>query len=152
MWILRSCPIETREIILAKLKAFLIISTPFGAISAVILCVAYNIGVWMSVLVVLATVVFVALASYVGLLSGIKLPKLNWQNENSVIKQSAAVNVTMLGMMALSIGFGVLGYFATRISPWLAVSAILALSLITAIIIHIYLMTKGVKEYENLKK
>lgn len=152
LWILRSCPIDTRTILKMKLCAFLIMSTPFAIISATILCVAYGVGVWMSLLIIATTFVSAALASYVGLFAGIKMPKLNWQNENEVIKHSGAVNFTLLGMMALSIVYGVIGYFTTEISPWFAVSCLLALSLILCALIHIYLMSKGVKEYENLKK
>ena len=106
----------------------------------------------MSLLIIATTFVSAALASYVGLFAGIKMPKLNWQHENEVIKHSGAVNFTVLGMMALSIVYGVIGYFTTEISPWFAVSCLLALSLILCALIHIYLMSKGVKEYENLKK
>ncbi len=152
MWILKSCPIDPRSILMAKLNTHVLICAPFMLVSALILCIAYGVGVWMSLFVVLAVLTVVTMQAYVGLFFGLKFPKLGWQNENAVIKQSAAYMLSSLGTMVLSIGFGVLGYFTGRISALLSVSVIFAISLILCAIIHVYLMGYGVKEYENLKK
>lgn len=152
MWILKTCPIEPRSILMAKLNAFILVSAPFAVVGATVLCIAYGVGAWMSLFVIVTTFACVVLGNYVGLFFGLKFPKFGWQNENAVIKQSAAVTVTMLGMMALSVGFGTLGYFTSKVSPWLAVFAVFAVALIISAIIHVYLVGYGAKEYENLKK
>ena len=152
MWILKTCPIEPRSILMAKLNAFILVSAPFAVVGATVLCIAYGVGAWMSLFVIVTTFACVVLGNYVGLFFGLKFPKFGWQNENAVIKQSAAVTATMLGMMALSVGFGALGYFTSKVSPWLAVFAVFAVALIISAIIHVYLVGYGAKEYENLKK
>ena len=152
MWILKSCPVDPRTVLMAKLNAHVILCVPFVVIGATILCVAYNVGFAMGIFVVLTGMACAILGVYVGLFFGIKFPKFGWQNENAVIKQSAAVMLSMLSMMALNIGFGVLGYFTAKVDPWLAVFVIFATSVILSMIVHIYLMGYGAKEYENLKK
>ena len=152
MWILKSCPVEPRSILMAKINAHILICAPFTVVGALILSIAYGVGVWMSLFVILTSFATVAMQAYLGLFFGLKFPKLGWQNENAVIKQSAASMLSPLASMALSIAFGVLGYFTGRISSWLSVSVILAIVVILCAIIHVYLMGYGVKEYENLKK
>lgn len=152
MWILKSCPIDPRNVLMAKLNMHVLICAPFMVVSALVICIAYGVGVWMSLFVLLTVLAVVAMQAYVGIFFGIKFPKFGWQNETAVIKQSTASMLSSFGTMALSIGFGILGYYTGKINAWLSVAVIFAVSLILCAIVHVYLMGYGVKEYENLKK
>ena len=152
MWILQSCPIDPRQILTAKLLAHLVICTPLTVAASIILCVAFGVGIGLSVLVVLTVISTVVLCDYFGLTMGVLFPKFGWQNENAVIKQGLAVTVSMFGGMAFFALMGVLGYYTAEINPYLAVCAVFAISAILAGILHVFLFSYGVKKYENLKK
>ena len=152
LWILQSCPVESRQVIMAKLLTHMIVCTPCTLIGAVILCIFYEVSVWMSLLVLLTVLSTVAFCDYVGFFAGLKFPKFGWQNENEVIKQGMAVMISMLGSMVFFVALGVLAYFAAKISAWLGVFAIFAVCVIVCAIIHMYLVGYGVKDFENLKK
>ncbi len=152
MWILHSCPVEPRNALMAKLNLHMIVCAPLTLIAALVLCIAYGIGVWMSVLVILTVLSTVAVCDYFGLLMGLLFPKFGWQNENMVVKQSMAVVVSMLGSMVFFVAMGVLGYFAAKVNPYLAVISMFAICTIISAIIHICLMGYGARKFENLKK
>ena len=152
LWILQTMPVSPKTVLMAKLSTHIIICAPFTVIGAIILCVAYEVGVWMGILVVLTVFATVVFCGYIGLLFGLLFPKFGWQNENAVIKQSMAAVLSMLGGMAFFVLMGVLGYFTAEVSPWLSVATVLAVCCIVSAIIHLYLMNDGVKRFENLKK
>ena len=152
LWILQTMPIDSKSVLMAKLITHMIICTPLTLIGAVILCVAYEVGVVMSIFVVLTVVLTVALCDYIGLFFGLAFPKFGWQNENAVIKQSMAVTVSMLSSMVFFVGMGVLGYFTAKVNAWLSVGVIFSVCLIVCAILHLHLFSYGTKKFENLKK
>ena len=152
LWILQTMPVDAKTVLMEKLSTHIIVCAPTTVIGSVVLCVAYGISVWMSVLVVVTVFATVVFCAYGGLLLGLLFPKFGWQNENAVIKQGMAVTLAMLGGMAFFIVMGVVGFFAAKVSPWLSVATVLAVCCIVSAIIHLYLMNNGAKKFENLKK
>lgn len=152
LWILQTMPIPPKSILMAKLNMHMVVCVPLNLVSATILCIAYEVGAWMSIFVIITVIATVALCDYVGLFFGLMFPKFGWQNENAVIKQSLAVTVSMLSAMAFFVCMGVLGYFCSKISAWFSVGVILVICLIICAIIHLYLISYGTRKFENLKK
>lgn len=152
LWILHSMPIDPKSVLMAKFNAHMIVSAPLTLISAIILCIAYEVDALISVFVVITVLATVVLCDYVGLFFGLMFPKFGWQNENAVIKQSMAVTVSMLSAMAFFVGMGVLGYFTSLVNPWFGVGTIFAVCVILSSILHLYLIGNGARKFENLKK
>ena len=79
-----------------------------------------------------------------GLLINILLPKMKWENENQIVKQSAAVFLTVLAAFIFAALF-VLGALYLPVSPawYLAICAILCFAI--NVVTYIIIMTKGEK-------
>ena len=152
LWILHSCPINPKDVLMAKLTCHLIVCAPLTLVSAVILCVAFKVSFGMSILVLLTVFVSVLFCDYLGLFLGLKFPKFGWQNEAAVVKQSLASMIAMFGSMVF---FGLLGFLSfhmSKLSGYFAIIVVFAICAIICGIIHIYLISSGAKEFDNLKK
>ena len=152
LWILQSCPINPRDILMAKLSCHMVICTPLSVISAVILCVAFKISIVYSLFVVLAVLGSVAFTGYWGLFLGLKFPKFDWQNENVAVKQGFAVFGSMLGSMLFFMILMGIGVLLTPISIILGLMVLIVPPVIISVIIHSYLVNGGIVAFENLKK
>ncbi len=152
LWILHSCPINPKDILMAKLSCHIIVCAPLTLISAVILCIAYKINIGMSILVFLTVFVCVLFCDYIGLFFGLKFPKFGWQNEMVPIKQSLSTFVSMLGSMVFFAGLGFASYHLSKVSGYLAILIIFSLCATICGIVHTYLISSGVKDFDNLKK
>lgn len=95
-YISRTLPIPIKLLYDSKIAMYLCICAPFYIVSVVISAVATRaVGmnfIWM----IIVPAVFICFSAVASLRVNLKLPKLNWDNETVVIKQSAS---TMLGML-----------------------------------------------------
>ena len=61
------------------------------------------------------TIILVILTSYAtstfGIIVNLYFPKFEFKNEVEVYKQSIAMMIFMFGLMGLTVGFGLIGYF-----------------------------------------
>ncbi len=152
LWILQSAPIDPRDVLRAKLMCHNILGVPFAVAGAVILCVAYRIGIIQTLLCAISAAAMVIAIGYWGLFLGLKYPKFDWQNENMAVKQGVAVMGTMFGGMLLAIALSVLAFFAAFVSEYLSFAAFLVPLAAISAVLHFYLMNRGAIIFDNLKK
>ena len=97
-------------------------------------------------------IVFTVFEALLGLLINLWKPKFDWINETVVVKQSAAVMITMFGTMALVVFIGgiYIGYLNEFIGAVTYVYIMLALFLIIDIAFYYLLNTWGIKRFEEL--
>ena len=62
---------------------------------------SFSLSLVDSLLVIIVPIVFTVFEALLGLLINLWKPKFDWINETVVVKQSAAVMITMFGTMAL---------------------------------------------------
>ena len=152
LWILKSLPVKTMDVLHAKIKLNLLFGFPTILFAAV--CIMLGLGLGWQELLILALVpaamqVFVAVY---GLLCNLRFPKLDAANDTIVVKQSASVLVTMLAC------FGVLGALVGISIPmvladlpvWVIAAAGFGVIVLADIIGYSVLRTKGVKAFERL--
>lgn len=107
IWILKSAPVPTLTILLSKIAVNLTITVPIVVVSSVLLMISLGTGWMESLLLLVIPVLYACLTAMIGVLVNLKLPKLEWTNEVSVVKQSASVLVALLiGFISLLIPFG----------------------------------------------
>ncbi|MEK5417545.1 MULTISPECIES: hypothetical protein [unclassified Paenibacillus] len=107
IWILKSAPVPTKTILLSKITVNLTITVPIVIVSSVLLMISLGTGWMESLLLLIIPVLYACFTAMVGVIVNLKLPKLEWTNEVSVIKQSASVLVAMIiGFISLLIPFG----------------------------------------------
>lgn len=150
-WIIKSAPVKTENVFIAKILVNIVSATPFILIA--ILLAIFLIKFTLIQVIIYTTIVSLGLLmiSTLGLLVNIFLPKMVWDQEVKVVKQSASVIVLML----LSFGLDIL-FFGLSIIIFLYSSifyAILSFVIFSAIInslIIILLGTVGKNKYEKM--
>ena len=103
IWLVQSLPATPWQILCAKLELHLLVAvlpTLFCIVCAVVIVPA---TLAQKLLMVAVTMLFSLFIDVFGLSMGIKMPNLSWGNEISPLKQSAAVNITVLGGMGLGV-------------------------------------------------
>ena len=114
LWRLKSLPVPTFTILLAKASMQLLLNLPFGVLSSLLLGIVLGLSPIVVLCVALANAAFLAFAAYFDLAAGLRHPMLDWTSEIYPIKQSGAVAIAALGVPAvgvLSALPGVLGAF-----------------------------------------
>lgn len=152
IWILKSMPVSSRQILLGKLALHCRLTCSVALISVPVLCVAYGCGMVSTLLCTLVSIFMNLLTGLVGLNAGLRWAKLDYINEAYPCKQSAAVLVTMFGMMGLPLVFGLVYAFwlCHMVSP--TVFLLLCAAILGAACFGMFrlLVGWGVKKWESL--
>lgn len=101
-WQLQVLPVKAKDIYNAKLLWNLALAAPFYLVSIVLLLIGGKPDRMTALHYMLLPLIFLLFTIVLGLAANLRLPVLNWDNEAQVVKQSAAVLVSMLiGMIAV---------------------------------------------------
>lgn len=150
LWIIKSLPIETKEIFKAKILMNLIVTVPATIVSNILLFIGLRYEFKYLIFNLLISLIFAVISAILGLIVNIYFPKLDWTNPTRVVKQSISVFITMiftLGVVLLGIGLAI----------WFKVSNfIMFLSIVTIILLVVLvvswkvLITEGVSQFRKL--
>lgn len=102
LWIVKSMPVDSKTIFLAKIAVNLTVLSPV-LIDVVLLGLAIKPEAIQLILITLIALVCSVYVSFFGLLMNLLMPNLNWSSEVVVVKQSVASLVTVFA------GFGFVG-------------------------------------------
>lgn len=105
LWILKSAPIKTEDILKAKLVTFMIIVTPFILVNGIIINVLVEMNVFIRILVFVIPFVLTMLYGLEGLLVNTKKYNLKWITEAEAIKQGTNTLLSMLISFLITIIF-----------------------------------------------
>ena len=95
-WQLQVLPVKARDVYNGKLLWNLALASPFYVVSVVLLLIGAKPDVATALHYVIIPPIFLLFTSVLGLASNLRFPVLNWDTEARVVKQSAAVLVSML--------------------------------------------------------
>ena len=150
-WILKSAPVETKDVFKAKCLVNIIFTVPCAIIDIVIVEIMLKANIFLAILVLIMVISFVLFSTFLGLLLNVSNPKFDYDNPVKAVKQGKPVLIMMLidfavifiggGLMFLGIILGGV-YVATIIGTLLGVG-------LMAISIHL-LKTNGVKKYDAI--
>ncbi|MDD4124823.1 MAG: hypothetical protein PHW77_03760 [Eubacteriales bacterium] len=153
LWIYKSAPVDERTIFEAKALANEILYLPFILIFGILYSVIFNMNYSSIILLFLIPTIALVCSSYFGLLVNLAHPKLKWQNETQVIKQSMSVVIAMFA----SIGFNVLMVILTilavnnlNISVFEIMLCLLVIYLSLMVYLEYRLRTWGVIKFKML--
>ena len=96
-WIVKSLPIRTKDLLDSKLLFGLSLYLPFWLVSEILLIIALRPGVMELVWLVLLPLILIVFSQVFGLTINLKMPVFDWENEVSVVKQSASAALGGLG-------------------------------------------------------
>ncbi len=144
-WVIRTMPIKLKSLFNAKMLLCFIIFAISAVVSSLVIGIGLSYEIVDILLLLLNGLSITAFASASGLLVNILLPKMNWDNENQVAKQSASAFVTMIAAFVLA---GLYAFVATKIfqagfSVRLFLLVTAAFALILSIASYIIVTEKG---------
>ncbi len=102
-WIMRTLPISAKEILGAKLLFNMIFIAPFYIVSEIIMLFTVNAGFLERIWLILIPGLTIVFSILFGLFLNLKFPKFDWGNEVEVVKQSAAVGLSLVGTLPVLI-------------------------------------------------
>ena len=149
--ILKSLPIKVKTILMSKVLSALTITTPVLIIGNILLFIKFKINIFNSLLLLILSILIPLVSHFIGIIVNLKYPKFDFENSAEVVKQSASSFIAlMINMILLIISF----IITTNIIDIINSSLILLLSTIVYIIIdillYLYLINIGVKEFNKL--
>ncbi|WP_019914170.1 hypothetical protein [Paenibacillus sp. HW567] len=107
LWILKSSPVSKQSILLSKIAVNLTITLPVLVVSCVLLMISLRTGWTESLLLLAIPLIYACYSAMVGVIVNLNLPNLEWTSEVTVVKQSAAVIVSMfIGILSLLVPVG----------------------------------------------
>ena len=149
-WVLKTAPVRTLDVLLAKIVPHLLVSVPTSLITAVVLGVAIGAGAIDYIMLILVAILSNLLIAEVGIIINAAMPKFDFENEAQVVKQSGAAGISVLGGMLIGIlllGASVfLGYHLGSIGALILLVAVIVLC------VGMYFVLTGptLRKYERL--
>ena len=101
LWILKSLPIEPNDIFKGKIITNLIITIPASIIANVFFYIGLKFDIKYLIFNLVISIVFAIVSAILGIIINLYFPKMEWTNPTTVVKQSASVMITILGILIL---------------------------------------------------
>lgn len=150
IWLLKSSPINEKTLFISKILVHLSILEPCIIVGGTILCISLKLSLLASLAIFVVPTLMNLILAFGGLLINLWQPKLDFDDETKVVKQSLSVLLTMVFGMVLS----VLPYIISLLFKSLSISGNIIAScvvyLIILICIIISLFTWGIKNFRKL--
>lgn len=133
-WITKSLPISYRMLMVVKLITSISILTPFVLIPMTLICILFTPSLFSIAMMYSISIVYIILASSVGLFINLMFPNFKWKNEAECVKRGMAVFVSMILDIAIFIGlaFTMIKLLEVDIylSGWLSLAYVTGLSIL----------------------
>lgn len=154
LWILKSLPIKSKDIIFAKLMPHIIFSVPFIVLSGIIIQFAIDLNPVDRVMVFLIPITATLFNAMIGLFLGMCFPKFNWTNEAVAIKQATAPLLSLFIGLAIEGGTVALLFLLVRLEIFeinQLTSVVLVLYLLVSLIMALIIKMKGETLVKNMQ-
>ncbi len=155
LWILKSSPLEVKDIFIGKIGVNILLLIPTIVVDSVMFAIAFKLTLINFMWTILIPTLLAILVSVGGLLINLFFPKLDWTSEVQVVKQSLSsmISILMGAVLVVVVIFVTIGinkvFAITNINLYLGVIALLLLLLIS--LVCTILKTKGEKLFNRLK-
>ena len=149
-WIIKSLPIEPRNVMISKIIFNLILIVPIALISLIML--GFNLSIDpLSIIVMMYVVVGLSvLSSLINAYLNLFMPKFDFQNEVEVVKQSIASLIGVFGGFALIVTFGFAYYYLNKvISSQASLFIIGTLMALISTVLYVYLKPVSEKQFRQ---
>ena len=150
LWILRTMPVKTSEILRAKIRFAFTATLPSAVISLILFSAAFRISPVTAALMIIAAAANILLVTSLGLVFNLKRPNLEWTSEMVPVKQDAPLIFSMLAGIALSAIPAVLGAAMMHLPSAISVSACAVIFAVAVIPVNKWINTKGTELFEDI--
>lgn len=149
--LLKSLPLKTKDILLSKIKACLILTTPVLFIGDIIMFIRFKIGIIPSLFILILSILLPLTSHFIGILINLKYPKLDFENSAEVVKQSMSSFISvMIGMLLLILNCALIFSTIDIFNYNIILLLITIFYLLLNYILYLILIRKGVKRFNNL--
>lgn len=149
--LLKSLPLKTKDILLSKIKACLILTTPVLFIGDIIMIIRFKIGIIPSIFILILSILLPLTSHFIGILINLKYPKLDFENSAEVVKQSMSSFISvMIGMLLLILNYVLIFSTIDIFNYNIILLFITIFYLLLNYILYLILIRKGVKRFNNL--
>ncbi len=149
IWIAQSLPVSPWDVLMAKLKMYLILSEIPVLFTAACLIISLELNLVSSIITIAVPFLFVLFMGIFALALNLKSPNLSWTNEVVPIKQSFSVFIAIFGGWAIVVGLGAL-YFALDVSPTAYALLCGAVIAIAACVLLVWIKKRGTRIFSEL--
>lgn len=151
LWILKSLPVSSYEILNGKLQNHITFGIIPAAFTGVCTGAAFGASWPVILLVLLISYLHVYFIGLIGLYMGLKHANLSWSNENIPIKQSISILLTMVIGGVSGALIAILYFpFSFTLDPKVYLGIVLAAEAILVFLLLRWVKTKGVEIFERL--
>lgn len=151
IWILKSLPVSSKQILQSKLLFHVLMTVPVTAIAGLVLGVSFGCGAAGTMLCILVPSLTCLLSGLMGLFFGSLWARLDWINEAYPCKQSISVMVVLFTMMLLPVAFAGL-YFGLLLflSPVVFLSLCAVMLALMCMLFYWLVITKSTRRWNSL--
>lgn len=150
LWILRSLPMSSRDILVSKLKFHIYSTLPVSIMMWIAINVVCYVNWAFVIYSFLILAVYTLLTANIGMIENLRHPILDWTDEAVAVKSGMSVLFTMLINMVLTFLPLVLILVLSALNLWITLAAWLVIAGILAGASYAWIVTRGVKRFENL--
>jgi ABC-2 type transport system permease protein len=143
LWILQCSPVSKLSVLLSKIAVNLTVTVPILLISGCLLILSLRPGWIEAVLLLVIPLIYACFTAILGVIVNLKFPRLDWTNEVMVVKQGAAVLITMAaGFISTAIPIG-LSFTLTGVNSNLLLAAVGLVMVVICLLLYRWLQRKG---------
>ena len=147
--ILKSYPVSEKKIFISKILFNIILTVPIIFICDLIFLINFKVKLTYAFYIILFSILAPLFSALYGLVINLKYPKLKWNNETEVVKQSASTMIcTFTGMGLFFVSLFIVVSFIKNIN------LVILIELLTLIVIDLILWfilsKKGTSEFRKL--
>ena len=149
--ILKSLPIKVKDILISKVLGSLVLTIPVLLVGDIILFIRFNINPIECILLLVLSILLPLISSFIGIITNLKYPKLDWENQAEVVKQStSSFMAVMMGMILMFVSVFIIMTILGKIDSIIILIIATVIFGIIDLILYSYLSKKGTKLFNEL--
>ena len=152
LWIIRSLPVSSREILFSKVLLHLVICATPSLLAGLICIAVIPVSVLQAIIVLITPASVTLLFALLGVVLNLAFPRFDWINEVQPVKQSASCMLSMFGGMALIIALALVYVLLLNsvLLPEYYLLICTAVFVTLSAALYAYLSGAGARKFETL--
>jgi len=150
-WLIKNSPVDVNTVLFAKSIVNLTLTVVPAVVCSIVLGFALVFTPIQFVLLLTVSIIYSFFVSFVGVLVNLCFPKLKWESEQSVVKQSTSVMICTLSIFVVMAGVVGLYFLLPKMSIELFVLIVTVFFAVVLAATSVILFTKGKKLYNLLE-
>lgn len=151
LWIIKSLPIEAKDILQIKFLLHFLLCVPAGIIFSLATIIVFKVSFFHALLIIIAPILFTIFIDLLGLLLNLWKPKFDWINETVCVKQSMPVMLTMFIAMGMAFAIAMMYVFiGDMLSINIYMYCVFIIFIVVDLFLYYLLNTWGIKRFGEL--